>query len=61
MSYDIYLKDPVTGEAANVPGHLMIGGTYKADYHEKVRVRVICHGRKLLFWKSVGKARVVGV
>lgn len=33
MSYDIYLKDPVTGETAEVPGHLMIGGTYKADYH----------------------------
>ena len=33
MSYDIYLKEPVTGEVANVPGHLMIGGTYKADYH----------------------------
>ena len=23
----------VTGEVANVPGHLMIGGTYKVDYH----------------------------
>lgn len=33
MSYDIYLKEPVTGEVARVPGHLMIGGTYKADYH----------------------------
>lgn len=33
MSYDIYLKDPVTNEVAEVPGHLMIGGTYKADYH----------------------------
>lgn len=33
MSYDIYLKEPVTGEVASVPGHLMIGGTYKADYH----------------------------
>ena len=37
MSYDIYLKDPVTGEVANVPGHLMIGGTYKADYHPETR------------------------
>ena len=35
MSYDIYLKEPVTGEVANVPGHLMIGGTYKADYHQE--------------------------
>ena len=35
MSYDIYLKEPVTGEVASVPGHLMIGGTYKADYHPK--------------------------
>lgn len=33
MSHDIYLKDPVTRKVANVPGHLMIGGTYKADYH----------------------------
>ena len=33
MSYDIRLKDPVTEETAEVPGHLMIGGTYKADYH----------------------------
>lgn len=33
MSYDIYLREHVTGEVANVPGHLMIGGTYKADYH----------------------------
>ena len=35
MSYDIYLKEPVTGEVANVPGYLMIGGTYKADYHQE--------------------------
>lgn len=33
MSYDIYLEDPVTGTTAEVPGHLMRGGTYKADYH----------------------------
>lgn len=33
MSYDIYLKDPVTGATAEVSGHLMRGGTYKADYH----------------------------
>lgn len=33
MSYDIHLLDPVTKETAEVPGHLMIGGTYKADYH----------------------------
>lgn len=37
MSYDIRLKDPVTGETAEVPGHLMIGGTYKADYHLEAR------------------------
>ena len=30
MSYDSTLKDPVTNEAAEVPGHLMTGGTYKA-------------------------------
>lgn len=33
MSYDIHLKDPVTGDIAVVPGHLMTGGTYKAEYH----------------------------
>ena len=33
MSYDIYLEDPVTGKVAEVPGHLMYGGTYQADYH----------------------------
>lgn len=33
MSYDIYLKDPVTEETAEVPGHLMTGGTFMADYH----------------------------
>ena len=33
MSYDISLMDPVTNEVAEVPGHLMIGGTYAADYH----------------------------
>ena len=36
MSYDIYLREPVTGEVANVPGHLMIGGTYKV-YHPETR------------------------
>ena len=35
MSYDIHLKEPVSGEVASVPGHLMIGGTYKADYHSE--------------------------
>lgn len=33
MSYDIHLKDPVTEEIAKVPGHLMAGGTFRADYH----------------------------
>ena len=33
MSYDVHLLDPVTKEDAQVPGHLMIGGTFKADYH----------------------------
>lgn len=37
MSYDIYLKDPVTGETAEVLGHLMRGGTYVADYHPESR------------------------
>ncbi len=26
-------KVPVTSEVTEVPGHLMIGGTYRADYH----------------------------
>ena len=60
MSYNIYLKEPVTGEVANVPGHLMIGGTYKADYHEKVRVRFICHGSNACFQKNPVNSRVVG-
>lgn len=33
MSYDIYLKDPLSKDTAEVPAHLMIGGTYRADYH----------------------------
>lgn len=33
MGYDIYLRDPVTGKAVDVPGHLMGGGIYAADYH----------------------------
>ncbi len=33
MSYDIYLKDPVTKKTAEVPGHLMRGGTFMANYH----------------------------
>ena len=33
MGYSIYLNDPVTGEIARVPGHFMIGSTYKAEYH----------------------------
>ncbi len=32
MGYNIYLRDPVTGKAAEVPGHLMGGGTYVANY-----------------------------
>ena len=36
MSYDIELKDPVTKETIELPiKHLMIGGTYEADYDEK--------------------------
>uniref|UniRef100_UPI0040575455 hypothetical protein n=1 Tax=Acetatifactor sp. TaxID=1872090 RepID=UPI0040575455 len=38
MSYDIYLKEPITGEVASVPGHLMIGGTYKADYYPEIGI-----------------------
>ncbi len=32
MGYNIYLRDPVTGKAAEVPGHLMGGGIYVANY-----------------------------
>ncbi len=33
MGYDIYLRDPVTGKTVEVPGHLMGGGIYVANYH----------------------------
>ena len=36
MSYDIWLKDRVTGEQIRLPvKHLMTGGTYQADYDER--------------------------
>ena len=36
MSYDIRLKDPVTGETLELPvKHVMTGGTYQADYDER--------------------------
>ena len=36
MSYDIWLKDRVTGERIQLPvKHLMTGGTYRADYDER--------------------------
>lgn len=38
MGYDIYLKDPVTGKTAVVPGHLMTGATYKAEYHPETGI-----------------------
>jgi hypothetical protein len=31
MSYDIYLKDPVTKQTCEIPPHLMAGGTHKAE------------------------------
>lgn len=35
MSYDIYLKEPSSGETIELPvRHLMTGGTYRADYDE---------------------------
>lgn len=37
MSFDIWLRDPITNKVAEVPGHLMIGGTYLADYHLETR------------------------
>ena len=36
MSYDIRLKDPVTGETLFLPvKHVMTGGTYQADNDER--------------------------
>ena len=36
MSYDIELKDPVSKEVIELPvKHVMIGGTYAADYDER--------------------------
>lgn len=36
MSYDVSLVDPVTRETLDLPfKHLMIGGTYQADYNEE--------------------------
>lgn len=33
MSFDISLKDRVTGDVLELPiKHIMIGGTYRADY-----------------------------
>lgn len=36
MSYDIYLKERVSGETIQLPiKHMMTGGTYRADYDSK--------------------------
>ena len=36
MSYDIRLMDPVTEETIELPvKHVMIGGTYQAEYDER--------------------------
>ncbi|MBQ6480922.1 MAG: hypothetical protein IJI45_07390 [Anaerolineaceae bacterium] len=32
MSYDLYLRDPVTQERLEVPGHMMYGGNIKCEY-----------------------------
>ena len=32
MSYDLYLRDPVTHERLEVPGHMMYGGNIKCEY-----------------------------
>ena len=38
MSYDIRLKDPVSDETVFLPfDHVMIGGTYAANYNEQTR------------------------
>lgn len=39
MSFDISLKDRVTGDVLELPfKHVMTGGTYRADYNEKTGV-----------------------
>ena len=40
MSYDIYLKDPVTGKTAEVPGHLMRGGTFTPALNTEAHLNV---------------------
>ena len=38
MSYDIHLTERVSGETIKLPiKHMMIGGTYQADYDEKAK------------------------
>ena len=38
MSYDIYLKDRVSGETIMLPiKHVMTGGTYQADYNPETK------------------------
>ena len=32
MSYDLYLRDPVSKDELQVPGHMMYGGNIKCDY-----------------------------
>ena len=32
MSYDLYLRDPVSKERLKVPGHMMYGGNIRCDY-----------------------------
>ena len=49
MSYDIRLMDPVTEETIELPvKHVMIGGTYQADYDERTgtfsQSRSVKHG-----------------
>lgn len=31
MSYDLYLRDPVTGEELDVPAHMKYGGNIKRE------------------------------
>ena len=40
MSYDIYLKEQVTGEIAEVPGHLMVGGTFTPALNTEAHLNI---------------------
>lgn len=40
MSYDIYLRDPVTKEALELPNHCIAGGTYQVGGSSKAWLNI---------------------